>query len=276
MDEASFEQERPRLTRLAYRLLGSVQGAEDVVQEAALRFTHADDVHVPGAWCTTVVTRLCLDELRSARTRRETYVGPWLPEPVVEGRPGGTEDVPIAFLALLERLAPPQRAAYVLRELFDEDYDDVARVLELTPANARQLVHRAREQLGRPPRYALDPDRSQALVAAFAAACTTGDLETLRTLLAEDVIAMADTAGEIPLAGRHPVLGSERVARLYLGLVGKVPPGLVYTDAWINGQPGVLWRLDGKVWGITAFEVRGDRITSVLSVLASGKLTHLA
>lgn len=217
-----FEQHRPRLLRTAYRLLGSVAESEDVVQEAFLRWHDASGVTNPAAYLTTVVTRLCLDVLKSARLKRERYVGQWLPEVLAESTNPESmgalaNELSYGFMAMLERLTPEQRAVYVLRTAFDLDFASIAETLGTSASSCRQLMKKARERMGGPARFAADPTESQALAARFAAACNAADGGEIRAMLADTCRFVSDGGGLVS-AARRPVLGSERVCRLLLGL----------------------------------------------------------
>jgi RNA polymerase sigma-70 factor (ECF subfamily) len=287
IDLATFESLRPHLFSVAYRMLSSASEAEDVVQDAWLRAASApDDLSSARAWLTTVVTRLCLDRLKSARARREEYVGPWLPEPVpttaiesAEDVAARRESVTMAFLVLLETLTPAERAAFVLREAFDADYADVASVLDTTPAAARQLVHRAKERLadGRP-RFDAPPERQHEIVTRFFSAVRDGDLDSLREYLAADVVFAADGGGKVPAAQR-PVIGADAVARLFLGLWHKLRPTIDPSpDAWrmemtnVNGEPALVTYLRGAIDTVFVCSTQADRIRAIHAIRNPDKL----
>jgi RNA polymerase sigma-70 factor (ECF subfamily) len=250
-DEATtetFEQHRRRLTGLAYRMLGTLADAEDVVQEAWLRLAQVDAalIREPGAWLTTVTSRLCLDRLRSVRAVREVYVGPWLPEPVVQAEDGPAarvevdESVGLALLVALERLTPEQRVALVLHDVFAVPFDEVARVLDGTPAAARQLATRARRALEQdgPPRP-VAPGLQREVVDAFTAAAAGGDLARLVRLLAPDVVLRSDGGGRVRAALR-PVVGADGVARFLLGLVERASGPVTVVPVLVNGEVGLV------------------------------------
>ncbi len=280
MSPEAFEPHRRKLFGLAYRMLGSVASAEDVLQEVWVRWVDADDVQHPAAWLSTVCGRLCLDEARSARARREEYVGPWLPEPVLTAEPPSGllgESLTMAFLLLLEQLSAPQRAAWLLREVFDEDYDHIAAVLQSTPAACRQLVRRARVALaeGRA-RYAPEPGRHHAILAAFGAAVVADDLQALEAVLTEDVVFTGDGGGQVA-AARRPVRGRTAVARLLQGLSRMLPAGVMPTPVAVNAGPGlVLAWPDGRPYAVVALEIRDGRVAAVRNVANPAKLGHLA
>jgi RNA polymerase sigma-70 factor (ECF subfamily) len=237
---------------VAYRMLGSVSEAEDVAQEALLRLTRQEDpIDEPAAWITTVATRLSINVLRSARTRRESYVGPWLPEPLVEDPAPGpasraelADSLSLALLVLLERLTPVERAAYLLREVFGYEYAEIAGVIERTEVNSRQLVTRARKHLeaGRP-RFDADEAARDALLERFLAAAEDGDLQALEELLAEDAVLYADSGGKA-MAPQEPLFGAVLIAR-FMAAVSQARPAsddFETRRVRVNGQPGRLMR----------------------------------
>jgi RNA polymerase sigma-70 factor, ECF subfamily len=250
-DLSELERQRPYLLGVAYRMLGSASDAEDVVQEALLRASGAGELSAPRAYLTTVVTRLCLDELRSARRRRVDYVGPWLPEPLLttgldaaEGDgPEHKENVSLAFLLLLEQLSPLERAVFVLREVFDLEFHEIAEALGRSEAACRKLLSRARIHLESRRDRAPAPASAQLAVAgAFLAALGSGDLNQVVKLLADDVISTTDHGGKAS-AAQKPVHGSDRVARFFVGLSAKAQRasiGLVWEAAFVNGAPALL------------------------------------
>jgi RNA polymerase sigma-70 factor, ECF subfamily len=283
----AFEAHRDHLLGLAYRMLGSIAEAEDVVQEAYLRWHAADtgDVADPRAYLARVVTRLGLDHLKSARVRREHYVGPWLPEPVVDADAlsAGTaseyaDDVTVALLLALERLSPLERAAFLLHDVFDLDFAEVARTLDRSEAACRQRAAGGRAHVREArPRFPVDPGDADRLAAAFLAASREGDADALRAILAEDAVLRSDGGGKRP-AALAPILGRDRIVRFFAGVTRKLrEAGYVLTPALarINGQPGVVLRdADGVVQTI-ALEVRDDAIVAVDIVRNPDKLGHL-
>ena len=253
---AVFAEHRPLMFSIAYRMLGSSADAEDVLQEAYLRWQRAKDTDVrsPKDYLSTTVTRLAMDHLRSARVRREVYVGPWLPEPLVgvDARdPLATtilaESLSTAFLMLLERLTPTQRAAYLLREVFAYEYADVARILDLTEANARQLVQRAKRHIseGRP-RFPSDSGQANELTRRFLTACTTGDMQGLVSLLSDDAVAWADGGGKFA-AARRPVTGTDKVSRFVASVVAKWLSSGEVAIAAVSGSVGLLFHAGGRL-----------------------------
>jgi RNA polymerase sigma-70 factor, ECF subfamily len=278
-----FTSARPMLFAIAYRMLGSVMDAEDLVQEAYLRWEEAADTEVRSsrAYLTTIVTRLAINQLRAARTKRETYVGPWLPEPLV------TEDTPdtvelaeslsMAFLVLLERLAPVERAAFLLHEVFDFEYAEIARVLDKTEANCRQLVARARKRVGSPQaRFDVDPARARRLVEQFTEASFAGDMDGLVALLAEDITLWGDGGGKVPGAALKPVHGAASVARFALGVMERlVPKETLVRPTEINGQPGFVAYVSGRPLSALIFDIRHGRIRTIYAVGNPDKLQSL-
>jgi RNA polymerase sigma-70 factor, ECF subfamily len=277
-----FQPLRPGLVRLAYRMLGSIAEAEDVVQEAYLRWHQTDRsaIREPGAFLSKTVTRLCLDILKSARVKRETYIGPWLPEPVLETEPEDdmSEDLSLTLMMALERLSPLERAAFLLHDVFGLGFDAVAATLDRDPAACRQLAVRARKNARADrPRYAVDRDEGQRMTDAFFAASRSGDLTALRDLLAENVVSYTDGGG-IRNAALNPLFGFRRVAGLFLGVArksgGQLPP-VVYKGL-INGLPGfVTLEPDGMVQ-TTSLDIKDSRIIGVYIVRNPEKLRHLA
>ncbi|MBK3639606.1 MULTISPECIES: RNA polymerase sigma-70 factor [Streptomyces] len=277
-----FELHRPRLFGLAYRMLGSAEEAEDTVQDAYLRFSGADRAGIehPAAWLAKVVTNLCLNRLTSARARRERYVGPWLPEPVVtsDGTLGPLESaeqreaVSMAMLVLLERLTPTERAVYVLREAFGYGHREIAGVLDVTEANCRQLYRRAVRRVGEDrARFEPAPERQAELVASFLNAARDGDLAGLEKLLTADVTWSSDGGGKVS-AARRPVEGREKVARLAVGGAERFAAGLRYTPAEVNGEYGLAAWAGDVLAGVVAFEVRDGLIAHLRVVVNPDKL----
>lgn len=279
---AEFETQRSRLFGLAYRLLGSAAEAEDAVQDTYLRWSEADHgaVRTPAAWLAKVVTNLCLNRLTSARVRRERYVGPWLPEPVLteQGALGPLEtaeqrdSVSLAMLVLLERLTPPERAVFVLREAFGYGHREIAEVMDLSEANCRQLYRRAGQRLADRPRFQPDRAANRRLADRFLKAAREGDLPALESILAEDVTSWADGGGQVNTA-RRPITGRGRVARYLTGGLTKIPGDLDFTYAEVNGAPGYLVAMAGTVLGLVTVEVHEDRIAAVHIVANPEKLT---
>jgi len=275
--EQSFQEQRPRLFSLAYRMLGSAADAEDVLQDAWLRLQAADaaSIESAGAWLTTVVTRLCLDQLKSARQRRESYVGPWLPEPLPTEPAPDRESISMAFLLLLEQLTPAERATYLLHEVFDYSHAEIAEIIGTTAANCRQLALRAKTHLReRRPRFAPSVESHERLLAQFLTAVQGGQLEPLKQLLSDEVVLRSDGGGKASAATR-PVEGSERVARFFLGLAGKMarhPLPITFRILSVNGWPALVTLESGRIVFVLSIESDGQRIHALYSVLNPDKL----
>jgi RNA polymerase sigma-70 factor (ECF subfamily) len=286
MSDADLQALRRRAFAVAYRMLGSVVEAEDIAQEALLRLTGLEEeLEEPAAWVTTVATRLSIDHLRLARVRREGYVGPWLPEPlVVDSAPGPAEqaeladEVSQALLVALEQLTPLERAAFVLHEVFDYDYARIAQVVERSEASCRQLVSRAKRHLQADrPRFDADPAHGQALLERFLAAAEGGNIAALEEMLADDVVLYGDGGGKVK-AATQPVAGAAAVARFLIDIararreLGEFELQLVR----VNGQPGrVLRDANHRVWDVLSIDVTGGRIGAVRIVRNPDKLRHL-
>ncbi len=272
-----FQTHRGRLFGIAYRMLGSASEAEDVLQDTWLRWsTVTDEVRDSAAYLATIVTRLSLTALDSARARRETYIGPWLPEPVAtEGDPllGAErgEALSLAVLLLLERLTPAERAAYVLHEAFGYPFAQIADVLETSPANARQLASRARAHLDRERGATVSAAERDRLLAGITAAAQSGDLAGLEALLAADVVSLSDGGGVVS-AARNPVVGRSNVARLVLGLLEKYSEGTTSLFLPVNGEPTILVVRDGLPLVIWQFDIGPDGVRSMFAVLNPDKL----
>ncbi len=274
---ASFAPLRPRLVRVAYRMLGSVADAEDMVQEAFIRWMKADraGVREPEAFLRRVVTRLCLDQLKSARHRRETYIGPWLPDPVVDEQE--EDDVTLPLMLALERLSPLERAAFLLHDVFGLGFDEVAATIGREPAACRQLAARARGHVRRErPRFKLERQRGLALAEAFFAASRSGDMSALGAMLASDVSLHSDGGGKRPAALR-PLFGVETVLKLHEHLSKRfIENGsqLVRT-CFINGLPGFVTReADGELQ-TTALDIEGGKVAAIYVMRNPVKLRHL-
>ncbi|MBB5919789.1 RNA polymerase sigma-70 factor (ECF subfamily) [Actinoalloteichus hoggarensis] len=281
-----FEKHRTRLFGIAYRLLGSASEAEDAVQDTFLRWNDAEHAAVrePVAWLTRALTNLCLTRLASARVRRESYVGPWLPEPVItEDAALGPldtveqrESVSMAFLVLLERLTPPERAVFVLREAFQYSHREIADILGLTEGNCQQLHHRARERVGRDRSpFTASPDATRRIAQRFLDAARGLDVAGLESLLAADVVSWSDGGGKAQ-AARRPVFGSDRVARLLAGWVRKGGPDVTATMVEVNGQPAILGFLAGRLTLAVSLDIADGRVAAVHAVANPDKLAFLA
>jgi RNA polymerase sigma-70 factor (ECF subfamily) len=283
----AFEAHRGHLMALAYRMTGSVADAEDIVQEAYLRWERADrgSVREPRAFLSKTVTRLCLDSLKSARARRESYVGPWLPEPVlgegamaVDDATGLAQDISMALMMALERLSPSERAAFLLHDVFDSSYAEVAAALGREEAACRQLVSRARGHVkAARPRYATSMEEHTQLVRAFGAAVLTGDIDGLQRILADDAVLYPDGGGRV-LSALRPIYGSDRVARFFFGVLKKFPLGTSaeVLEEMVNGAPGFYIEEDGQPVQTISFDIHDGRITSIYVVRNPDKLARLA
>ncbi len=276
-----FQEHERLLFGIAYRMLGSISDAEDIVQDAFLRWQEgsAERAESPRAYLSTVVTRLCIDELRSARVRREQYVGPWLPEPLVtEGDWDVGDDlaladsVSMAFLVVLERLSPTERAAFLLREVFGYDYGELSEMLGKSEPACRQLTHRARERVkSERPRFSASSQEVEAMTRRFLAAAQQGDMAGLMALLADDITAWSDGGGRV-IAAQKPVRGREKVARFVVNIVSKAPPGFRATLASVNGKPGVVAYVDGRPLTVGSLEVVEGKIRAIWFVVNPEKL----
>ncbi|HEY3191694.1 MAG TPA: RNA polymerase sigma-70 factor [Solirubrobacterales bacterium] len=281
---------RPRAFAIAYRMLGSVSEAEDVVQEALLRVHSAieagEEISSPRAYAATVVTRLAIDELRSARARRETYVGEWLPEPVAElpaedpaQHAELADSLSLAFLVVLESLTPEQRAAFLLHDVFDYGYAEVAEIVGTSEQNARQLASRARRQVrDGQPRFDPSAEQRQKLAASFFAAAEEGDFDSLEAILAEDVELHGDGGGLAP-AIKRPVFGRARVAQMlgnWWRLGFQKIGGMELRRVVVNGQPGAEYLdSDGKLIGVMSLDIADGKVKAIRSIVNPEKLDHL-
>ena len=285
--------ERRRLINLAYRLLGSLAEAEDAVQETYARWyamspEQQDAIESPGAWLTTVASRVCLDLLGSARARRERYVGEWIPEPVPEpaewtgGRLGGAatgpadrvtldESVSMAFLVVLESMTPAERVAFILHDVFRYTFAEVAEIVGRTPAACRQLASSARHRIREEQAPQAPPARQASLVRDFKRAWEAGDIGALLGLLDPDATVTADGGGLVSAALR-PIAGAEQIARYLIDLAVRAPGNVTFLERTVNGQPGLVAQQDGVTVTVFAFEVADDRITRVWAVRNPGKL----
>jgi RNA polymerase sigma-70 factor, ECF subfamily len=273
---------RGRLLGLAYRMLGSRSDAEDVVQDAYLRFAGAQDVRNTEAFLVTIVTRLCLDRLKSAKAQREIYVGPWLPEPVFDA--GGlsadaatelADDLSFALMLALDRLSPLERAAFLLHDVFDRPFSEVAQMLDRTEAACRQLAARARRAVRdeRPSPHAA-PDRHARLLSAFCEAAASGDVSALAGLLREDAIAITDGGGR-KTAALNPIKGAQKIIRFLIGIAGKnAGSDIRILPMTINGTAGALLYLDGEIDHTLSMAIDGEKIAAIYMVRNPDKLRH--
>lgn len=277
----THEELRPYLFSIAYRMLGSVAEAEDVVQDAFMRYHEAEaEAESPKAYLATVTTRLAIDQLRSARARREVYPGEWLPEPLVDDEAArhaeAADSLSLAFLQLLEKLSPVERAVFLLREVFDYPYDEVAEIVGKSPDNCRQILARARRHVeeGRR-RFDVSREERDEVARRFIAAWEDGDTDGLVELLAPDAAVHGDGGGKAP-AVPVPLVGAERVAKALIGWGRQARQrGLVHRPALVNGEPGLVFRGPyGTVW-VAALEIADGVVVAVRSILNPDKLTHV-
>jgi RNA polymerase sigma-70 factor, ECF subfamily len=279
-DDKVFQELRPELFGIAYRMLGTASDAEDVVHETYLRWRAGsrDDVRSPRAFLATVLTRLCIDTLTSARAQRESYVGPWLPEPLLVDEAGPAEvselsdSLSLAFLVLLEELTPAERAAFLLHDVFGYGYEQLATALSRDRAACRQLVARARKHLAaRQHRFDGDRARASQLTRQFLAACAGGDLNGLLTVLAQDVVVWTDGGGKAK-AAPHPVMGADKAARFLIAIARKTPVGTEVQQVNLNGQPGLLAIWEGTAISAAVLDIAEDRIIGVRVISNPDKL----
>lgn len=288
MQTDPFEQYRSLLFAMAYRMLGSAMEAEDIVQEAYLRYraTPPASIRTLKSFLTTIVHHLCIDHLKSAQVRRESYIGPWLPEPILTGdgaaqrSPLGQiidrESISMAFLVLLESLSPLERAVFLLREVFDYAYAEIAQITGRDEAACRQLFSRAKKHIRENrPRFPASPEVHAQMVGRFMDAFIAGDIEGLTSLLAEDVTVWSDSGGKVAGAARQPIQGREKVARAAISLLSNAPAGTTFEVIEANGLPALLIRVKGQIIGLLALEVAGDVIRAVRNVANPDKLAYL-
>lgn len=279
--DAVFAVERPRLVGLAYRLLGSLADAEDTVQDAWIRWSRVDHAEIerPAAWLTTVVSRLGLDRLRARRRERTDYVGPWLPEPLVEPLAGDSperaaelaDSLSTAFLTMLEELSPEERLVVLLVDVFDEPFRSVAAMLDRSEESCRQLAVRARRKLRSRPGPRATRGEQMALASTFIGAVLSGDLEGVRSLLAADVVLLSD-GGAHRHAARRPVVGVDRVSRFVVNLAARFDDRATMEPVWVNGSPGASISLGGRPWLVAVVEVDDDRVSRCYIVNNPDKL----
>jgi RNA polymerase sigma-70 factor (ECF subfamily) len=281
---SEFETHRRKLWRIAYRMLGSQDEAEDMVQEAYLRWhrTPADSIRTPQAWLVTTVTRLSIDRLRQLRAERELYTGPWLPEPLVaEAVPAADRDtelaseLSVALLAVLERLAPEERAAFLLREVFDVGYDDISVILGKSEAACRQVVSRAAKRVrAKRPRVEVNPEATRRLLQTFADAVRAQDKDTLLEIFAKEATWTSDGGGKAK-AALKVIHGAERIARFATGVFRNAGDRVEFRLVSVNGEPGLAALLDGNLLSIISIRTDGRQILDVYTVLNPEKLRHV-
>ncbi len=286
--EEVFQTYKRLLFSIAYNMLGNVMDAEDCVQEAFLRWCQASDegvekreearerlkeigaVRSPQAYLSTIVTRLCIDHLRSARMQHERYVGVWLPEPLITTDESSvtemaelSEALSLAFLRLLEQLSPIERAVFLLRQVFDYEYAEIAAIVQKSEDNCRQIVRRARQHLGA--QHALYPvsrEQQDTILQQFIRACMSGDMDGLLAVLADDIVSYADSGGKV-VAAINPIYGADKVARYLLGMLKKAPEDYAFRLARVNGQPGILNYIGGEPYAVLTLDIRDGRIREI-------------
>jgi RNA polymerase sigma-70 factor (ECF subfamily) len=273
-----FEELRRYLSAIAYRMLGASKDAEDAVQDTWLRWQAVDASTIVDAraWLSRVIVRICIDRLTSARARRETYPGTWLPEPVATTTPIDLASIELGFLTLLERLDPIERAVFLLHQVFDYSHAEIAQILDLDDVLSRQVLHRAKKHLssGRP-RFEANRDAHGRLLHAFMAALSRGDVESIASVLREDAVLYGDGGGKVRGAILRPVIGRERVARFFAGLVAKMAlPDFVVEISDVNGWPALIGRIDGQTRFVLTIETDGAAIAAIRNVVNPEKL-HL-
>ena len=282
---AEFDQHRSALFGLAYRMLGSVMDAEDILQEAFLRWQKVpeSEVRSPRAYLMTIVTRLSVDQLRRAHVQREEYVGAWLPEPLLQSPDNDParlveldESLSTAFLVLLESLSPLDRAVFLLHEVFNYTFAEIATIVDRNPAGCRQIGHRARQRLmqGRP-RFEVETETVEEVVQQFLRACVGDDMSALLGLLAPDVTVTTDSGGKVSSV-RNIVVGPDRAARLMLGIFHRWSPPFIFHIATINGQPALIGCADEQPISVTTFDVGDSKIHAIYQVVNPDKLKGLA
>ena len=278
---SDFERERPLLFAMAYRMLGSVMDAEDIVQEAFLRWQQApvQQIASPQAYLQRIVTRLCIDQLRSARVQREAYIGPWLPEPLIQSEDADplaaadlADSLSLGFLRLLERLTPIERAVFLLHDVFGYTYEEIARVVGKSAVHCRQLGHRAREWIvTERPRFTATPAEVEQVTRQFIRACTDGDMQGLLALFAADITLWPDGGGKSG-AMRNPIVGADCVTRFLLGVRRKVPVPSILRPVHLNGRSGILWLIAGGLMCAVTLEVDRGAIRTIYWVFNPDKL----
>ncbi|AMV27176.1 ECF RNA polymerase sigma factor SigJ [Gemmata sp. SH-PL17] len=275
----SAENLRPKLLAVAYRMLGTVADAEDAVQDAYLRYQqHAAEVESPEAWLVKTTTRVCIDRLR--KTKREEYVGQWLPEPVADSWAGATDrteladSLSMAFLVLLETLSPTERATYLLREVFGYEFDEIAELLDKSPVNIRQIAARAKKRLDtRERRFDAAPERVSELADRFFTACRSGDVGAIESMLTSDATLFSDGGGKTHAAPR-PVIGTRRIANLLAVVFRKLRQLGDLAPATVNGAPGMVFTIAGRPVEVLTFAAREDRVDTLFVVLNPDKLSR--
>jgi RNA polymerase sigma-70 factor, ECF subfamily len=277
METDPFEEHRRYLAGIAYRMLGSAAESDDVLQDAWVRWNTADrsDVVDPRAWLSRTVVRLCIDRLTSARSRREVYPGTWLPEPVLTETPLDLDSIELGFLVLLERLNPVERAVFLLHQVFEYSHAEVADILNVSEPASRQLLHRAREHLGAGrARFEASRATHERLRHAFMRALSLGDVDAISSVLAADAVLYGDGGGKVRGAILHPVVGRDRVARFFAGVLAKtkLPDGLAVDVEDVNGWPALIGRAGAAIHFVITIETDGAQITTIRNVVNPEKL----
>lgn len=279
-----FNEHRGHVFGIAYRMLGSVAEADDMVQETWLRWQKQDpaEIESPKAWLISTVTRLCIDQLRSARRQREQYYGVWLPEPLVEPTVPSPADAAVladsltmAFMLMLETLSPVERAVFLLREVFDYDYVDIAPIVGKSESNCRQIVRRAKAQLIATPPAPPPNEQAHRIVEQFLEATASGEVSDLLALLAEDATLYSDGGGRVAAAGR-PIHSADHISRFFVGIRDRRPAETMVRHVQINGRPGVLMSSGGQIYNAVSFDLDGERVRNIYIVRNPEKLRHLA
>jgi len=281
-----FQSYHHLLFSIAYRLLGSATDAEDIVQDAFLRWLQVSEQEVqsPKAYLSTVVVRLCIDQLRSARQQREVYTGSWLPEPLATDQlpelsetVAQAESLSLAFLLMLEKLNPLERAVFLLREVFEYEYHEIAAMVEKSEANCRQVFHRAQQHLDKERiRFSASREQQERITNQFLQTSLTGDMQGLLSLLSADIVSMGDGGGKgIGKAGLMPVYGPDRVSRGYMGALRSLPAETVARVVEVNGQPAIVAYLNGKAIGVILLQIEGEQISHLYYMVNPEKLNWL-
>lgn len=281
-----FQNYRWLLFSIAYRMLGSATDAEDIVQDAFVRWLQASDQELqsPKAYLSTIVVRLCLDQLRSAREWREVYVGPWLPEPIATGQMPElsetavkAEALSLAFLLMLEKLTPLERALFLLREVFEYEYSEIAAIVEKSEATCRQIFHRAQQHLEKDrTRFSASREQQERITNRFLQASLNGDMQGLLSLLSNDIVSTGDSGGKSGFkAGLRPVIGPDKVSRGYLGALRKLPTGTVVHVTEVNGQLALVGYVNEKPIGAILLHIDGEQISHIYYMLNPEKLNWL-
>lgn len=282
---ATFTQYRAYLFSIAYRMLGSVMDAEDLVQETWLRWQQSDvqQIQNPKSFLAAITTRLCIDYLRSARVKRESYIGPWLPEPLLTDKRGLdgesmmvlADNISFAFMQLLEKLSPTERAVYLLRHVFDFEYSEIAEIVNKKEPACRQIYRRARHHLAaEKPRFDNTIAEQQVVMGRFWQACLERDMETVRQLIAEDATFYSDGGGQVR-AARRPVRTADHVIQFLMGLLRLAPEGMEVKSTIVNGQPGMMILVNGRLFNIFVIDVRHMKVQNIYSILNPDKLKHI-